>query len=76
LPSLTHKRGTLAQINAAATAGQLKAGEVYLITDQARLTVGTATTAHSPAAKQSEIGGGAAVNLGLMQHVALGYLSI
>jgi hypothetical protein len=58
MPSLTHKRGTRAQINAAASANQLRTGEVYLITDEARLTVGTATNAHSPVAKQSEAGGG------------------
>jgi hypothetical protein len=60
MPSLTHKRGTLAQINAAASANQLRNGEVYLITDEARLTVGTAANAHSPVAKQSEAGGGGA----------------
>ena len=58
MPSLAHKRGTRAQIDAAATANTLKSGEVYLITDEARLTVGTAANAHVPLAKQSEIGGG------------------
>jgi hypothetical protein len=58
MPSLTHKRGTRAQIDAAATANNLRTGEVYLITDEARLTVGTAANAHTPLAKQSEAGGG------------------
>ena len=58
MPSLAHKRGTRAQIDAAATSGGLKSGEVYLITDEARLTVGTAANAHTPLAKQSEAGGG------------------
>lgn len=58
MPSLRHKRGTRAQIDAAATASGLKAGEVYLITDENRLTVGTAVNAHQPAAKQGEGGGG------------------
>jgi len=58
MPSLAHKRGTRAQIDAAAAASTLKTGEVYLITDEARLTVGTATNAHMPLAKQSEAGGG------------------
>ena len=58
MPSLAHKRGTRAQIEAAATSSGLKSGEVYLITDEARLTVGTAANAHSPLAKQSEAGGG------------------
>ncbi len=59
MPSLAHKRGTLAQIDAAALASTLKAGEIYLITDQGRLTVATATNAHVPHAKSSEASGGA-----------------
>jgi hypothetical protein len=58
MPSLAHKRGTRAQIDAAASGSQLRPGEVYLITDEARLTVGTANNAHTPLAKQSEAGGG------------------
>lgn len=58
MPSLAHKRGTRAQIDAAAIANGLRNGEVYLITDEARLTVGTAANAHTPMAKQSEAGGG------------------
>lgn len=57
MPSLAHKRGTRAQIDAAATANDLKAGEVYLLTDEARLTVGIAANAHQPLAKQGEGGG-------------------
>jgi hypothetical protein len=57
MPSVRHKRGTLAQIDAAATASQLKSGEVYLVTDEDRLTVATATNAHEPVAKASEVGG-------------------
>ena len=57
MPSLSHKRGTRAQINAAAGAGALKLGELYLMTDEARLTVGTASGAHQPMAKQGEGGG-------------------
>lgn len=58
MPSLSHKRGTRAQIDAAATGNILKTGEVYLITDEGRLTVGTAANAHTPLAKQSEASGG------------------
>jgi hypothetical protein len=58
MPSLAHKRGTRVQIDAAAGANNLRTGEVYLITDEARLTVGTAINAHVPLAKQSEAGGG------------------
>lgn len=58
MPSLSHKRGTRAQIDSAASASQLRPGEIYLITDEARLTVGTAANAHQPVAKQGEAGGG------------------
>lgn len=54
MPSLAHKRGTRAQIDAAAGTNTLRAGEIYLITDEARLTVATGTSAHQPAAKQGE----------------------
>jgi hypothetical protein len=57
MPSLAHKRGTRAQIDAAATASGLRTGEVYLITDEARLTVGTAINAHQPLSKEGEGGG-------------------
>ncbi len=56
MPSLSHKRGTRVQINAAAAANGLRTGEVYLITDEARLTVGTAVNAHQAVAKQGEGG--------------------
>lgn len=57
MPSLAHKRGTRAQIDAAATTNSLRTGEVYLITDEARLTVGTAVNAHQPLSKEGEGGG-------------------
>jgi hypothetical protein len=57
MPSIAHKRGTRAQIDTAATANGLKAGEVYLISDEARLTVGTAPNSHQPLAKEGEGGG-------------------
>lgn len=57
MPSLSHKRGTRAQVDAAATANALRAGEVYLITDEARLTVGISESTHQPVAKQGEGGG-------------------
>ncbi len=58
MPSLAHKRGTRAQIDAAAASNILRNGELYLITDEARITVGTAANVHVPLAKQSEVGGG------------------
>jgi hypothetical protein len=60
MPSLSHKRGTRAQIDAAAAINALRPGEIYLIADEARLTVGTSANAHSAMAKQSELSGGGA----------------
>ena len=59
MPSYRHNRGTRAQIDAAAAASALRTGELYLMTDEARLTIATAAGAHQPAARQGE-GGGAA----------------
>lgn len=57
MPSVAHKRGTRAQIDAAAAANGLRTGEIYLVTDEARLTVGTAPNAHQPLAREGEGGG-------------------
>jgi hypothetical protein len=54
VPSLAHKRGTRAQIDGAAALNGLRTGELYMISDEARVTVATAVNAHSPAAKQTE----------------------
>ncbi len=54
MPSLAHKRGTRAQIDSAAALNNLRTGELYLISDEARVTVATAVNAHAPAAKQAE----------------------
>ena len=48
------KRGTRAQIDAAAAVGGLIAGEPYLITDEGRLAVGLSTTTYSSSAKDVE----------------------
>jgi hypothetical protein len=54
MPSLAHKRGTRAQIDSVAALNGLRTGELYMISDEARLTIATAVNAHSPAAKQGE----------------------
>ena len=41
------KRGTRAQLDAAATAAVLKAGEPYLITDENRLAIGLSATSYA-----------------------------
>ena len=56
MPSLKIKRGTRAQLNAAASAGQLNAGEPYLITDEERLAIGTSATTYQDFSKSGEGG--------------------
>lgn len=58
---ITVKRGTRAQLEAAATAGTINAGEPYLIIDEGRFALGTSTSAYQDFAKASEAGGGPAV---------------
>ena len=53
--SIAIKRGTRAQIEAAAGSGGLVTGEPHLITDEDRLAVGTGAGAFAAMAKQSEI---------------------
>mgnify|MGYP000892563024 FL=1 len=55
MPSVQNKRGTRAQLNAAATANQLKIGEIYLITDEDRLAVGTSVNTYQDFSKLSEL---------------------
>lgn len=65
-PLVLIKRGTRAQLDAAAAAGQLLAGQDYLITDEGRLAVGTSPTTYVAASKQGEgsSGGGGNVSIG------------
>jgi len=51
------KRGTRAQIDAAAALGTLYPGEPYLITDEDRLALGITTSSYEVFAKVSEAGG-------------------
>lgn len=58
MPAIQIKRGTRAQIDAAAAAGQLAPGEPYLITDEGRIATGTSASTYAAAAKQGESGSG------------------
>ncbi len=55
--SIRIKRGTRAQLNAAAAASGLAVGEPYLITDENRIAVGLTTSTYEAMAKSSESGG-------------------
>lgn len=46
MPSVYVKRGTRAQINAAQAASGLHAGELYLVTDENKMAVGTAVNSY------------------------------
>jgi len=48
------KRGTRAQLDAAATAGQLVQGEPYYITDEDRIALGTSATTYQAYLKEGE----------------------
>lgn len=57
------KRGTRAQINSAASATGLLAGEPYLITDENRLAIGLSTTTYAEASKPGDAISIADINL-------------
>ena len=54
MPSVQHKRGVRADLDARATANQLLEGELYLLTDEQRLAIATSVSAYIAAAKESE----------------------
>lgn len=54
MPKLMIKRGDRAQIEAASVASSLAAGELYLMTDESRLVVGTAANSYAEAAMRGE----------------------
>ena len=58
MQTIQFKRATRAQINAAATAGNLNAGEPYVITDEGRMAIGESASAYTAFLKDGE--GGAA----------------
>lgn len=49
-------RGSRLNLNAKGLAGTIKAGQVYLLTDENRIAIGTSTTTYETYAKQSESG--------------------
>lgn len=57
MPSLKIKRGTRAQLASAAAASGLKQGELYHVTDEDRIDLGTGVGASVALAKKSEVDG-------------------
>lgn len=68
MPSVRIKRGTRTQLTTAATANGLKEGEVYLITNEARLAVGTAVNAFQDFAKTTETSAPTAAGITIPAH--------
>jgi hypothetical protein len=58
MPSVQQPRGTRAALDALATAGTILPGQVYLITDEARLAVGLTASTYQAFLKSGEGGGG------------------
>jgi hypothetical protein len=56
--AIQHIRTTRANLNTQAAAENLKAGELYLITDEDRIAIGLTTSTYETYAKESEAGGG------------------
>lgn len=54
MPDVQHKRGTLAALNALAAAGQLKPGQIYVLTDAARIAVALTASTFQQFAKVTE----------------------
>lgn len=54
MAKVLNKRGTRSNLNTLATANGLNAGEVYLITDENRIAIGTSINTYETYAKQSE----------------------
>ena len=61
--SLKIKRGSRAQLTAAAGSGTLIAGEPYLVTDEGRFAIGLSGSSFETFAKQSEVGAGGNISL-------------
>lgn len=55
MPSLRVKRGTRSQVTAAGAAGQLAAGELYLVTDEARPAIGLSASASAACVVSADI---------------------
>lgn len=54
MASIQHKRGTRAALNALALADGLRSGEVYFISDEARIAVGTSSSTYQEYSKRNE----------------------
>jgi hypothetical protein len=56
VPNVQHKRGTRAALDGLAAAGSLRAGQLYLISDEQRIAMAVSGSAYQAYARQSEAG--------------------
>lgn len=68
MPAVQHARGTRAALDALAAAGQLLPGQVYVLTDQARLAVALTDSTYQAFLKEGE--GGSPSPLGILDYWA------
>lgn len=71
MAKVLNKRGTRSEINVAAATGALNAGEVYLITDEDRIAIGTSTSTYESYAKESEAGGGGGSGTTILMDISI-----
>ena len=71
MAKVLNKRGTRSEINVAAATGALNAGEVYLITDENRIAIGTSTSTYESYAKESEAGGGGGSGTTILMDISI-----
>ena len=71
MAKVLNKRGTRSEINVAAATGALNAGEVYLITDEDRIAIGTSTSTYESYAKESETGGGGGSGTTILMDISI-----
>lgn len=56
MPNVQHKRGTRAALDALAAAGSLKAGQLYLLTDEERIAAALSGSTYQTYARQADAG--------------------
>jgi hypothetical protein len=61
MPNVQHKRGTKAALDALAAGGELKAGQLYLISDEARIAAALSPSSYQAFAKKGEAAGASTI---------------
>lgn len=56
MADILHKRGTKSAFESLATAGNLKNGQIYILTDTKQIAIATGTSSYDLYARASEVG--------------------